>query len=149
MDSDLIVTFGILGFVCITVLVGLLLVLLMWRSSRVAVEKEKTDRILQTEELKLERTRLTNEKSAIYANRDIVSAQLEAGILGNASGKNTDDDESGLGGILKNVLPLLMQNPEMLSKLTGFLRPGSTVAQAPGGEVPSSGTFPVSESVNA
>jgi len=147
MDSELIVTFGTLGFVCITVLVGLLLVLLMWRSSRVAVEKEKTDRILQTEELKLERTRLTNEKSAIYANRDIVSAQLEAGILGNASGKNTDDD--GFGGILKNVLPLLMQNPEMLSKLTGFLRPGSTAAQAPGGEVPSSGTFPVSESVNA
>lgn len=157
MDESVLMVFGIAGAVCITSLCCLIILLSFRKSSIVAVEQaknagalaieqEKTDRYLKEEELKTERERIRADKTGMYVNRDIVSAQLEAGILGNASAKNTDDDEGGLGGILKNVLPLLMQNPEILSKLTGLLRPGSTAAPASGGEVPPVGEgFPVSE----
>jgi len=161
MDESVLIVLGIVGAVCITAVCCLIILLTFRKSSVVAVEQaktagalaveqEKTDRYLREEELKTERERIRADKTGMYVNRDIVSAQLEAGMLGNAQAKNTADDEGGLGGILKNVLPLLMQNPEILSKLTGFLRPGSTVAPASGGEVPPTGAaFPASEPGNS
>lgn len=150
--GESVLVFGIVGAVCVTALFCLIVLLSFRKSSVVAVEQaktagalaieqEKTDRYLKEEELKTERERIRADKTGMYVNRDIVSAQLEAGMLGNASA-----DEGGLASILKNVLPLLMQNPEILSKLTGFLRPGSTAAPVSGGEVPAVGKgFPVSE----
>ena len=146
--------------VCITA-VCCLVVLLTFRKSSVvaveqaktagalAIEQEKSDRYLREEEMKTERERIRADKTGMYVNRDIVNAQLEAGVLGNAQA-DTSGDEGVLGGILKNVLPLLMQNPEMLSKLTGFLHPEPKATPAPGGEVPPTGAaFPASEPGNS
>ena len=141
MDESVLIVFGILGAVCITLVVSLVLILSFRKSSIIAVEQERTDRDLRKEEATTERERLRSEKTAMYVNRDIVSAQLEAGMLGQSKA-TTGEDESGLSAILKNALPLLMQNPELLTKVSGLLRPGAVSAKPGAGEAPSQGTFP-------
>lgn len=94
------------------------------------------ERIIAVEELKTEKARLANDKAAIYANRDLTAAQIEAGVFGNARA-NTSEDEGGLGDIMKYALPFLAQM-------------GANKTPAGGGEAPQNGaTFPTDQPVNA
>ncbi|HJJ48180.1 MAG TPA: hypothetical protein O0X39_04195 [Methanocorpusculum sp.] len=158
--GETVVILIITGLICAAVCVCFMGFFLIRKSSEVAqkkaelekdilIEREKNERILAVEELKNERSRLSNEKTAIYANRDMVAAQLEAGVLG-----QQQEEEGGIEGLIKNIAPLLLQNPDILKNLNLgnlFTKNNQVPVQAPvpsgGGAVnPSPASFPVSGS---
>lgn len=102
-------------------------------TAKVLIEREKNERVLEVERMKLERAQLANEKSQMYVNRDITQAQIEAGILGN------QQEEDGLSGLIQQVLPLLAQNPDLMGKLGSLLGRGT---QTTGGDAGNPATFP-------
>lgn len=129
MGEAVLLALIIAGVVCFTICVCFIVYMTIRRSTDLEKERQKNERIIAVEELKNERARLSNEKSAIYANRDMINAQLEAGVLG-----SDKEEEGGLSSIITQVLPLVMQNPELVGKLRGFL--GNTTPSSPavGGE---------------
>lgn len=137
MGEALLLVMVIAGVICLTVCVCFVAFLMVRRSTELEKERQKNERIITVEELKNERTRLSNEKSAIYANRDMITAQLEAGVLGG----NDKEDDGGINSLLTQVLPLIMQNPELMNKIRGFFGNDTTSSASVGGEA---GVNPVS-----
>ena len=102
------------------------------KEAEILIEREKNERILESERMKLEGRQLSNDKAQMYVNRDIVQAQIEAGILGN------QEEDNGIAGLIQQVMPLLAQNPELLGKLGGLLGRGTQT----GGDAGTPATFP-------
>lgn len=127
--GELVLVLGMVAIICGTV--GLCVLAALWMDShrkialkreeengKVQIEREKNERILAVEQMKLEKAQLSNEKSQMYVNRDIVQAQIEAGVLGK-------EEDSGLSGIIQQILPVLAQNPELMGKLSALLGRGT------------------------
>ena len=142
--GDLTIILGIVAVICATLLLLAFLVIFCNNKKEIAlkqaeengkvlIEREKNERVLEVERMKLERAQLANEKSQLYVNRDIAQAQIEAGILGN------QQEEDGFSGLIQQVLPILAQNPELLGKLSGFLGHGSPLS---GGDAGTPAAFP-------
>lgn len=125
MGEAVLLVLIIAGVISVTFCICFVAMLLIRKSTEIEKEREKSERIIHVEELKNERARLSNEKSAIYANRDMVNAQLEAGVLGNDKG-----EEDGVSALISQVLPFVLQNPELSSKLQGIF--GNKNASVPG-----------------
>lgn len=101
------------------------------KEAEILIEREKNERILESERMKLEGRQLSNDKAQMYVNRDIVQAQIEAGVLGN-------QEDDGFVGLLQQLAPLVAQNPELMSKLGSFLGRGTQT----GGDAGTPATFP-------
>lgn len=141
--GELIYILGTAVVVCATLITLVLLVLICnnrkelalkqaEKDAEIQIEREKNERILEAERIKLESRQLANDKAQMYVNRDIVQAQIEAGVLGN------QEEDNGFAVILQQVLPLVAQNPELMEKLSGLLGRGS----ASGGGAANPATFP-------
>lgn len=77
-----------------------------------AIEKEKTERYLQTEREKNAREEMRLERARVQAEADSLNARVEAGLLG---GSGSQDSEDGGG------LESLLSNPMVMQMISGFL----------------------------
>ena len=127
--GELILALGMVAIICGTI--GLCVLVGFWmynhnkialkreeENGKVLIEREKNERVLAVEQMKLEKAQLANEKANLYVNRDIAQAQIEAGVLGK-------EEDTGLSGIFQQLLPVLAQNPELMGKLSAFLGRGT------------------------
>lgn len=140
--GELVLILGTAVVICATLVTLVLLVLVSnnrkelalkraEQDAQIQIEREKNERILESERMKLERMQLSNEKAQLYVNRDITQAQIEAGVLGN------QEDDNGIAGLIQQVAPLLAQYPELLDKLGGLLGRGTQT----GGDAGTPATF--------
>ena len=141
--GELVLILGTAVVICATLVTLVLLVLVSnnrkelalkraEQDAQIQIEREKNERILESERMKLERMQLSNEKAQLYVNRDITQAQIEAGVLGN------QEEDNGIVGLIQQVMPVLAQNPELLGKLGGLLGRGTQT----GGDAGTPATFP-------
>ena len=137
------------GLLCVCLIVGFVVCFCVWifskreQNAALEAEKEKTNRILKVEEQKTERARLSNEKTAIYARRDLVNAEIEAGLLSKREEEPAEEEGLDLGQIASMVLPLLQKNPEFLGSFLGRGNNAPAVPDMEQGVDSASSSFPI------
>ena len=148
------------GLLCFSLIVGFVVCFCVWIFSKreqnaaleaekeetnriLKVEEQKTNRILKVEEQKTERARLSNEKTAIYARRDLVNAEIEAGLLSKREEEPAEEEGLDLGQIASMVLPLLQKNPEFLGSFLGRGNNAPAVPDMEQGVDSASSSFPI------
>ena len=115
------------------------------QNAALEAEKEKTNRILKVEEQKTERARLSAEKTALYARRDIANAEIEAAVLGGRrEEESSESDGFDLGSLASIVLPILQRNPEILGSFLGRGNNSSSESPVPEQGVEELPSFPTS-----